>query len=241
MAPPHLPENVYLFGPAPLPAMLLLPTFNARLLPCSEAWAAMTPQAQGRHCVRCQRVVQDFSQSANPTADLAAARAAAPDGRVCGRFAGAQVQDPQPLTRRLRWFLVALVVAQGLSAREALAQVRQGAPLKTRLVKPVKPVELLGDVEALPSFHGGGNREIVDYIQRNLHYQPGFPEGRLFAKFTIDSTGRVLNPSIVKSLAPAADAEAIRVIKTLNGFTPGKQNGFPVNVEYTVPVTFKKP
>lgn len=48
---------------------------------------------------------------------------------ACGRFAGAQVQGPQPLTRRLRWFLVALVVAQGLSAQEALAQVRQGVEM----------------------------------------------------------------------------------------------------------------
>lgn len=119
--------------------MLLLPTFRARLLPCSESWAAMTPTAQGRHCARCQRVVHDFTQSKNPAADLAAARAAAPDGRVCGRFAGAQGQGPPPLTQRLRLFVVALVlvVAQGLSAREALAQVRRGA--KEQVVVKAKP------------------------------------------------------------------------------------------------------
>ncbi len=282
MAPPHLPENVYLFGPALPPAMLLLPTFNARLLPCPESWAAMTPAAQGRHCVRCQRVVQDFSQSTNPAADLAAARAAAPDGRVCGRFAGAQVQGPQPLLRRLRWFLVALVLAQGLGAREALAQVQgvqHKTSHKTKFVKPAKSVELLGDVEALPSrkalyepteedlkelkskksptirksnlpydavpeqmplFRGGGIPAILNYIKHNAHYPNDAPHGQVWVEFLIDSVGQMQNPTIVKGLTPGADAEVIRVIKTMNGFTPGMYGGHPINIGYTLPVTFKK-
>ena len=122
--------------------MLLLPTFRARLLPCSKPWAALTPTALDHHCARCQRVVLDFTNSQNPTADLAAA----PDERVCGRFAGAQVQGPPPLTRRRRWFVMALMVAQGLSVREALAQVWQGAPHKAKVVKPAA---LLGDVKEL--------------------------------------------------------------------------------------------
>jgi TonB family protein len=227
--------------------VLLLPTFHARLLPCSESWATMAPAAQGRHCARCQRVVQDFTQSQNPTADLAAARAAAPDGRVCGRFTRAQVQGPPPLTWRLRWFVVALVlvVAQGLSAREALAQVRQGA--KGQAVKQEEKLqeEFIGkaygpDDAQRPRFEGGGASEIVAYIQQHVKY-PGIEcvYGRVFASFTIDSTGHVQNPTIVKSLSPSADAEVIRVIKTMDGFTPGTQNGKPVNVTMTVPISFK--
>lgn len=265
MAPPHLPENVYLFGPAPLPAMLLLPTFNARLLPCLESWAAMVPHAQGRHCARCQRVVQDFSESLNPTADLAAARAASPDGRVCGRFAGAQVQGPQPLTRR-RWFLMALVlvVTQGLSAREALAQV-QGVQHKTKFVKPAKRVELLGDIEELPTKlapsksrqalitrleqmpvfekkgFNSGSSGVADYIERNIMYQPGFPEGKVYITFVVDTAGQMQNPTVVKGLSPAADAEVIRVVKAMDEFTPGMNNGRPVAVPYTLPITSRKP
>ncbi|MDO7877587.1 energy transducer TonB [Hymenobacter sp. ASUV-10] len=119
--------------------MLLLPTFNARLQPCPVSAAAFTPHAGGKFCSQCQRVVQDFSQSINPVADLAAARAAAPDGRVCGSFAVAQVQRPK-LTRRLRWFVVALVlvIGQGLTAREALAQVRKPASRSHTVAKPKK-------------------------------------------------------------------------------------------------------
>lgn len=114
--------------------MLLLPTFNARLLPCPVSPAEFTPHAQGNFCGQCQRVVHDFSRSANPLADLAAARAAAPDGRVCGTFSHKQLMKPPlpTLSRRLRWFVAALVliVAQGLTAQEALAQVRKPSAKK---------------------------------------------------------------------------------------------------------------
>jgi TonB family protein len=112
--------------------MLLLPTFNAKLNPCPVGPAEFTPHPQGSFCGQCQRVVHDFSQSLNPRADLVAARTASPDGRVCGRFGAAQVQAAPRLSRRLRWFVAALVlvVAQGLSAREALAQVRKSIPRK---------------------------------------------------------------------------------------------------------------
>ncbi|AMJ64114.1 energy transducer TonB [Hymenobacter sp. PAMC 26628] len=257
--------------------MLLLPTFHARLLPCSESWAAMTPMAQGRHCARCQRVVLDLTQSQNPAADLAAARAAASDGRVCGRFAGAQVQGPPPLTRRLRWFLVALVlvVAQGLSAREALAQVRRGAPHhKAKVIKPVKQIHVLEDiqeqtvctsgivmsddegpvsnaqgpytyVEQMPTYKGGGTAAIVAHIQQNVHFRNGFAEDftgrRVFVQFVIDTTGRAMNPVIVKGLEKDIDEEVLRVVRDMAGFTPGRQSGWPVDVVLTVPIIFPEP
>jgi protein TonB len=115
--------------------MLLLPTFNAILQPCSVSLEDFVKHPAGHFCSSCQRVVQDFSQSANPVADLAAARAASPDGRVCGTFRREQlVVPPAPtLSRRLRWFVIALVlvVGQGLTAREALAQVRKPVPHKS--------------------------------------------------------------------------------------------------------------
>jgi TonB family protein len=123
---PRQPQKFLSFLASFQHAMFLLPTFQAILQPCAVGPEAFRAHAQGHFCDSCQRVVQDFSQSVNPMADLAAARAAAPDGRVCGSFRAAQVQQTPPtLTRRLKWFLVALVmvVGQGLTAHEALAQV----------------------------------------------------------------------------------------------------------------------
>ena len=231
--------------------MLLLPTFRARLLPCSKPWAALTPTALDHHCAHCQRVVLDFTNSQNPTADLTAARAAAPDGRVCGRFTGARVQGPPLLTRQLRWFLVVLVlvVAQGLSAGEALAQVRQGARGKhAEKDRPqvTPPNGWLGTyIEQMPTFKkkgfNSGSSGIVDYVQRNIQYQPDFPDGKVVVTFTIDTAGLVQKPIVIKGLSPAADAEVIQVIKAMNGFMPGMSSNRPVAIPYTLPITFKKP
>jgi TonB family protein len=123
--------------------MLLLPTFNARLNPCPMSPAEFTAHDQGRFCGQCQRVVVDFSQSLSPALDLAAARAASPDGRVCGSFKISQVATPASLTRRLKWFLLALVliVGQGLTAQEALAQVRKASPGKHAAARPRPPAK----------------------------------------------------------------------------------------------------
>lgn len=236
--------------------MLLLPTFNAALQPCAVGSAAFQAYAQGHFCSSCQRVVQDFSQSQNPVADLAAARAAAPDGRVCGSFRATQVLAPPPtLTRRLKWFLVALVlvVGQGLTAREALAQVRGAViktPVKTAVVQskePKQPDVFFGVVvEDMPSFRGGGTREVVQYIQRQIVWPKSaktgelvVAEGRVFASFTVGTDGKVHDPKIVKGLQPLFDAEVLRVLRTMPSFKPGRQNGKLSAVSMVVPVTFR--
>lgn len=154
--------------------LLHLPTFNATLNPCPVSPATFTPHAQGHFCGSCQRVVQDFSQSDNPLADLAAARASSPDGRVCGSFRREQVVVPPAptLSRRLRWFLMALVlvVGQGLTAREALAQVRRPVPHKAGPLhkkhmpvakkKPIEIEDIIPDGEIL-----GGITESVEVIE----------------------------------------------------------------------------
>lgn len=182
--------------------IFLLPTFNATLHPCPASRTAMEPHARGRFCGHCQRVVQDFSQSAHPTADLAAARAASPDGRVCGSFRTKQVMAPPTLTRRLKWFLLALVlvVGQGLTAQQALAQVRSATlrrhspPLKRRPVDvptvtqtivsgdvsegmvlegpPVLGPKVYAYVGQMPTFRGGGMSELSAYIQQQVRRSP---------------------------------------------------------------------
>jgi TonB family protein len=250
--------------------MLLLPTFNARLNPCPVSPAAFTTHEQGHFCGQCQRVVKDFTQSLNPVADLAAARAASPDGQVCGTFRRSQVAAHPPLTRRLKWFLLALVlvVGQGLTAQEALAQVRRpvAAPLyhsaiPARSERSVPPPMLRGDtldlpanpqptmvygsvVEQMPSFRGGGSRAIVTYIQQQVVWPKKdgkivAKEGRLFVTFTVDTDGRVSEAHVAKSLHPLFDEAVLAVVRRMEGFQPGWQNGKPMTVSFTVPITFK--
>ena len=251
-----------------------LPTFHALLAPCPVGPAAFTPHADGKFCSSCQRVVQDFSRSENPVADLAAARAAAPDGRVCGSFRREQVVVPPAptLSRRLRWFVVALVLVlgQGLTARQALAQVQkpvqrvapenlralsmpirkeQAAAEQLAAVQPMPtgtaaPSVIYGAmVEAMPTFRGGGNRAIIAYIQQRVVWPQHKgkmvnAQGRLFASFTVGADGQVRNVEIVKTFNPLFNEPVLEAIRAMRGFKPGFQNGRPVAVSMTAPISF---
>lgn len=140
----------------------LLPVPGGYLRPCSVPAIALTPVAGGQHCASCQRLVHDFTRAT--AAEVAQAQAVAPDGWLCGRF---RLPKPAPLpgfSRRLRCFVVALVlvVGCGLTAQEALAQVRQTQAQSSQFVKkrPLKSLKsqsaqaprdyLDGEIIALP-------------------------------------------------------------------------------------------
>lgn len=96
--------------------------------------------------------------------------------------------------------------------------------------------------EVMPEYPGGISG-IMRFLCDNLRYPveavENKIEGRVIVKFVVDKKGCVQSPQVVKSVAPSLDAEALRVIKLLSGFTPGTMNGEPVNVWYSLPITFK--
>jgi TonB family protein len=250
-----------------------LPIRNVQLSPCSVAAEQLTPAPGGHYCASCQRPVHDFTEST--AAELAQARAASPDGRLCGRFRLSQLapesRPPQlQLRPRLRQFLLAavLVLVQGLSARQAWAQAQQ------RPVVPFRPAtealyQLPGSmplptaaspdtttpsrklaveetwvgmyVEQMPQ-PKGGQEGLMKFLRKEARYpveamRSGL-EGKVFVGFTVTSTGQVTGAHIVKGLDPLLDAEALRLIRLMPPWTPGEQNNRPVDVQYTLPITF---
>ena len=97
-------------------------------------------------------------------------------------------------------------------------------------------------VEEMPSFPGG-DAELLGFIARNTNYpavaQENNIQGRVTVKFCVTSKGGVDKVSIFRGIDPELDAEAIRVVKSLPPFNPGKQGGRPVPVWYSVPITFQ--
>ena len=63
-------------------------------------------------------------------------------------------------------------------------------------------------------------------------------QGRVIATFVVEKDGSISEPTIVKSVDPLLDAEALRVISAMPNWKPGKQNGQVVRVKYTVPLSF---
>ena len=97
-------------------------------------------------------------------------------------------------------------------------------------------------VEQMPQFPGGP-AAMMKFIADSLRY-PSIAcenriEGRVVVQFVVDCEGNILNPLVVWSVDPLLDREAIRLVKLMPKWIPGRQNGKPVNVIGLVPVIFK--
>lgn len=96
-------------------------------------------------------------------------------------------------------------------------------------------------VEQMPQFPGG-IEELRAFLDRNTRHPEGCErkEGRVLVKFIVMEDGRVAYPEIIRSLSPEYDREALRVVSSMPNWIPGKQNGQPVKVWFTVPIVFRK-
>jgi len=96
-------------------------------------------------------------------------------------------------------------------------------------------------VENMPEFPGG-DLGLMKYIQKNVRYPPIAKEynitGKVFIQFIVDKSGSVTNVKIVRGVDKNLDAEAVRVVKSLPKYKPGKQRGKAVRVMFTIPISF---
>ena len=95
--------------------------------------------------------------------------------------------------------------------------------------------------ETMPYFPGG-QVLMLKYLADNIKYPASAvkakKQGRVIVTFIVQKDGSVTHAKIAKSIDPELDAEALRVVKGMPKWTPGTQNGKPVNVKYSVPVKF---
>jgi len=96
-------------------------------------------------------------------------------------------------------------------------------------------------VEKAPEFPGGIER-LYRYLGKNLRYPAAAKEnntqGKVFVTFVVEKDGSLTDIRILKSLSPETDAEAIRLMQACPKWSPGIQNGRPVRVQYSMPVSF---
>lgn len=122
----------------------------------------------------------------------------------------------------------------------------QADDVKTEVKAPQEtdpqPKKIYRSVEQMPMFPGG-EYALMKYLQANIKYPPEAAknniEGRVIVQFVIDETGQVGEVKIVRPVSEELDAEAVRVVKALPKFEPGRQDGEAVSVWYTLPVMFK--
>ena len=97
-------------------------------------------------------------------------------------------------------------------------------------------------VEEMPQYPGG-NMALLKYISENINYPSDAHnnniQGKVILKFVVNADGSVDQIEVIRSIDPSLDSEAVRVIKTLPRFKPGKQGGVPVPVWFSIPVIFR--
>lgn len=108
--------------------------------------------------------------------------------------------------------------------------------------QPVNRNSVYDVVEQMPSFPGGISG-LRTYLNQNIRYpaeaQENCVQGRVVVSFVVEKDGHISDVTVLRSVDPSLDKEAVRVIRNMPRWTPGKQGGEPVKVRYNVPVSFR--
>ena len=97
-------------------------------------------------------------------------------------------------------------------------------------------------VEQMPAFPGG-DIALLEYLDNNIHYPTTAAEnnvqGRVIIGFVVERDGSISSVQVLRSVDPSLDEEAMRVVKSMPKWIPGKQNGSTMRVKFQVPITFR--
>jgi protein TonB len=123
--------------------------------------------------------------------------------------------------------------ANGKDIADLKQVVTQAAP---------EPEKVFDMVEQMPTFPGG-QTELMAYLGKNIKYptiaQENGTQGRVIIQFVVERDGSISDVHVARGVDPYLDKEAVRVVKSMPKWLPGKQNGKAVRVKFTVPVMFR--
>ena len=153
-------------------------------------------------------------------------------------------QTSNPLARFKYLLFVPLAIALlAMNNTTIRANVQKKVVKTTKATKKTSANDKVYEVcEQMPTFPGG-DAALMKYLAENIKYpvsaQKAKEQGRVVVQFIVEKDGAVTGVKTVRSVTPALDAEAVRVIKAMPKWTPGRQDGQPVRVKYNVPVSFR--
>ena len=97
-------------------------------------------------------------------------------------------------------------------------------------------------VETPPSFPGG-QAALMSWLSTNMQYPPNCVnnqiQGRVILSFIVEPDGSLSTINVLRKVDPELDEEAVRLVKAMPKWNPGKQNGQAVRVKYNIPISFK--
>ena len=162
------------------------------------------------------------------------------------REIGEQVPEVAEVQQKAEQALNADVAVANPMAKAEEAKAAELAKAEAKASDVTAPADTTKNVvydvtETMPQFPGGQG-VMMKYLAANIKYPASAvkakKQGRVIVAFVIQKDGSVTNTRIVKSVDPELDAEALRIVKAMPNWTPGTQDGKPVDVNYTIPVVF---
>ena len=139
-----------------------------------------------------------------------------------------------PLNRVL--LLIMIITAL---ARETSAQKVETYTNADTITANGEPIHIIADE---PPQFAGGQKELTEYLENNTNYPPKLRkkgiEGKVFITCVIDPTGKVIEVKLIQGFDDLANEEAVRVVKAMPDWVPGKISGKPVFVRYNFPINF---
>ena len=153
-------------------------------------------------------------------------------------------QTSNPLARFKYLLFVPLAVALlAMNSTAMRANVQKKVVKTTKATKKTSANDKVYEVcEQMPIFPGG-DAAMMKYLSENVKYPAlaikAQEQGRVVVSFTVEKDGAISDVKVARSVTPSLDAEAVRVVKAMPKWTPGKQGGQLVRVRYNVPVSFK--
>ena len=102
--------------------------------------------------------------------------------------------------------------------------------------------KVLEKAEVMPEYPGG-DQAMMDFVAKNVQYPQEARDkeisGRVLVSFIVEKDGSIADVKVVKGIGGGCDEEAVRVVKAMPKWKPGKDKGKPVQVSYMMPFTFK--
>jgi len=105
----------------------------------------------------------------------------------------------------------------------------------------VVEVQIFTIVEEMPTFPGG-EAELFKYLAKNIKYPQMASDagisGVVYVTFVVGRDGKITDVKVLRGIGGGCDEEAVRVVKSMPPWKPGKQRGKPVTVQYNLPIRF---
>ena len=130
--------------------------------------------------------------------------------------------------------MVSLFIVLACNESEMMAQTQKDGYVDEDRVYDV--------VDQMPQFPGG-HEKLKEFIEKNKRYPKSLQDcgiqGRVVVTFVVKKTGRISHAKVARGVDPALDKEALRVVRKMPRWIPGKMGGKNVDVKYTIPVDFR--